>query len=217
MSCTGRRCSTPRTAAGTRRISSRCSTMPRASCPTPPSRAAKRSPPSCPSSSARSCAAACPSASTSTTASAYRARHLALVCAKLGVTLIHARPFAPQGKGKLERWFRTGPRSSSCPRSSTPTRASLEALNQRLVDLDRGRVSRHAAPRPAGRDAARAAGPRAAHHVTLPTQDLTDLFLFEEKRKVQPRSHRQSPRRRLRGRRRARRPDRHAPLRPRPR
>jgi hypothetical protein len=27
--------------------------------------------------------------------SAYRARHLALVCAKLGVTLIHARPFAP--------------------------------------------------------------------------------------------------------------------------
>ena len=33
--------------------------------------------------------------------SAFRARHLALVCAKLGVTLIHARPFAPQGKGSL--------------------------------------------------------------------------------------------------------------------
>jgi transposase InsO family protein len=31
--------------------------------------------------------------------SAFRARHLALVCAKLGVTLIHARPFCPQGKG----------------------------------------------------------------------------------------------------------------------
>src|ERR1700675_2514906 len=32
--------------------------------------------------------------------SAFRSRHLALVCAKLGVTLIHARPFQPQSKGK---------------------------------------------------------------------------------------------------------------------
>ena len=39
--------------------------------------------------------------------SAYRSQHLALVCAKLGITLIHARPYQPQGKGKQERWFRT--------------------------------------------------------------------------------------------------------------
>lgn len=38
---------------------------------------------------------------------AFRSRHLALVCAKLGITLIHARPYSPQGKGKIERWFRT--------------------------------------------------------------------------------------------------------------
>jgi transposase InsO family protein len=31
---------------------------------------------------------------------AYRSRHLALVCAKLGVTLIHARPFQPQAKAQ---------------------------------------------------------------------------------------------------------------------
>ena len=37
----------------------------------------------------------------------YRSQHLALVCAKLGVALIHARPYQPQGKGKMERWFRT--------------------------------------------------------------------------------------------------------------
>ena len=30
---------------------------------------------------------------------AYRSNHLSLVCAKLGVTLIHARPYQPQGKG----------------------------------------------------------------------------------------------------------------------
>lgn len=37
----------------------------------------------------------------------YRSQHLALVCAKLGIALIHARPHQPQGKGKQERWFRT--------------------------------------------------------------------------------------------------------------
>jgi len=38
---------------------------------------------------------------------AYRSRQLELVCAKLGVTLVHARPYQPQGKGKIERFFRT--------------------------------------------------------------------------------------------------------------
>ena len=39
--------------------------------------------------------------------SAFRSRQLALVCAKLGIALIHAKPYKPQGKGKMERWFRT--------------------------------------------------------------------------------------------------------------
>ena len=39
--------------------------------------------------------------------SAYRSRHLSLVCARLGVALIHARAFQPAGKGKIERFFRT--------------------------------------------------------------------------------------------------------------
>ena len=38
---------------------------------------------------------------------AYRSQHLSLVCAKLGITLIHTRPYQPQAKGKQERWFRT--------------------------------------------------------------------------------------------------------------
>ena len=29
----------------------------------------------------------------------YRSTQLSLVCAKLGITLIHARPYLPQGKG----------------------------------------------------------------------------------------------------------------------
>src|SRR5450432_733309 len=35
--------------------------------------------------------------------SAFRSHHLALVCARLGITLIHARPYKPQGKGRVER------------------------------------------------------------------------------------------------------------------
>jgi putative transposase len=38
---------------------------------------------------------------------AYRAGSLQGICARLGVKLIHCRPYAPEGKGKLERWHRT--------------------------------------------------------------------------------------------------------------
>jgi transposase InsO family protein len=38
---------------------------------------------------------------------AYRSHHLEQVCASLGIALIHARPYKPQGKGKIERFFRS--------------------------------------------------------------------------------------------------------------
>lgn len=38
---------------------------------------------------------------------AFRSHHVELVAASLGVALIHARPYKPQGKGKIERFFRT--------------------------------------------------------------------------------------------------------------
>lgn len=38
---------------------------------------------------------------------AFRSHHLKYVAASLSIALIHARPFKPQGKGKIERWFRT--------------------------------------------------------------------------------------------------------------
>jgi transposase InsO family protein len=37
----------------------------------------------------------------------FRAHHLEFVCAALGISLRHARPYKPQGKGKVERWIRT--------------------------------------------------------------------------------------------------------------
>jgi transposase InsO family protein len=38
---------------------------------------------------------------------AFRSHHLAHICARLGIALVHARPYKPQGKGKIERFFRT--------------------------------------------------------------------------------------------------------------
>jgi transposase InsO family protein len=38
---------------------------------------------------------------------AFRSHHLEHVCASLGIALVHARPYMPQGKGKIERFFRT--------------------------------------------------------------------------------------------------------------
>lgn len=38
---------------------------------------------------------------------AYRAGSLKGICARLGIHMIFCRPYAPEGKGKLERWHRT--------------------------------------------------------------------------------------------------------------
>lgn len=38
--------------------------------------------------------------------SCYRALHLEQVTAQLGVAIKHSRPYMPQGRGKIERWFR---------------------------------------------------------------------------------------------------------------
>ena len=38
---------------------------------------------------------------------AFRSRHLQQVAAALGIALIHSKPYTPQGRGKIERFFRT--------------------------------------------------------------------------------------------------------------
>lgn len=38
---------------------------------------------------------------------AFRSNHLEYITASLNISLIHAKPYQPQGKGKIERWFKT--------------------------------------------------------------------------------------------------------------
>ena len=115
----------------------------------------------------------------------YRSQHLALVCAKLGVALIHARPYQPQGKGKMERWFGTV-RAQLLSRLSASDTESLETLNRRLWAWVEGEY--HLASHrgleeqtPLDRWAMSADQVRLAGR----NVDLDALFLFEAKRRVQ--------------------------------
>ena len=114
--------------------------------------------------------------------SAFRSHHLALVCAKLGITLIHARAHHAQAKGKIERWFRTC-RMRLLPLLKPADLSSLDALNRRLWSWIEGEY--HRAPHrglegktPLDRWAA------LADEVRYLGAEIDDLFLHEEKRKV---------------------------------
>ncbi len=116
----------------------------------------------------------------------YRSQQLALVCAKLGIALIHARPYQPQGKGKQERWFRTV-RAQFLPRLTNEDTASLEALNRRLWTWVEGEY--HQTPHRGLEDDRTPLEQWAlsADQVRMPdtSLNLDDAFLFEAKRRVQ--------------------------------
>lgn len=115
----------------------------------------------------------------------YRSQHLALVCAKLGIALIHARPYRPQGKGKIERWFKTV-RAQLLTRLSPQDTASLDALNRKLWGWVEGEYH-HTSHAGLDRQTPLERWAQAADSVRFPEPDLDleDLFLFEAARKVQ--------------------------------
>ena len=115
----------------------------------------------------------------------FRSQQLALVCAKLGIALIHARPYQPAGKGKIERWFRTV-RSQFLTTLQPADTANLEALNRRLWAYVEGEYHhaphRGLADRKTPLDQWAIAGANVRYLDA--TVDLDDLFLFEAKRRV---------------------------------
>lgn len=116
--------------------------------------------------------------------SAFRSQHLSLVCAKLGITLIHARPYHAEAKGKIERWFRTI-RLQLLPMLSDKNRQSLEAINRALwtyIEIEYHRTP-HRILGESPLDRWAKIGQRVRY--PEPGVDLDDLFLFEAKRKVQ--------------------------------
>lgn len=114
----------------------------------------------------------------------FRSHHLSLVCAKLGISLIHARPYHPEAKGKQERWFRTA-RIQLLPLLTPSDLSSLDALNRRLWAYIEGEY--HRTPhRSLEGDCPLDRWAKTADEVKFigPELDLDDLFLFETKRRV---------------------------------
>jgi putative transposase len=114
---------------------------------------------------------------------AFRSTHLAMVCAKLGVALIHAKPYSPQGKGKMERWFRTV-RMQLLSTLSEADLASESVLNRRLAAWVEGEYH-HAAHRSLGGETPLDRWARMSEHVQMPDAEVGDAFLAEVARKVQ--------------------------------
>jgi transposase InsO family protein len=57
---------------------------------------------------------------------AFKSNTLAYACARLGIALLHSRPYIPEGRGKIERFFRTV-RTQFLP--TLPPDITLERLN----------------------------------------------------------------------------------------
>lgn len=61
----------------------------------------------------------------------FRSRLLLALCARLGIHLLHTRPYQPQGRAKLERWFLTV-RRAFVPRVDLDRCGDLQGLNRLL-------------------------------------------------------------------------------------
>jgi len=59
----------------------------------------------------------------------FRSHQLSHITAELGIALIHSRPYQPEGRGKIERWFKTVRMQFL---STLPEGLTLEEINDRL-------------------------------------------------------------------------------------
>jgi transposase InsO family protein len=109
---------------------------------------------------------------------AFRSFHLHQITASLGIALIHAKPYQPQGKGKVERFFRTV-RADFLPGVRTQSLTDLnEAFDAWLRNVYHDREHRSTGETPLRRFAAHSECLRAA------PKDLEDHFRQQARRRV---------------------------------
>lgn len=109
---------------------------------------------------------------------AFRSKHLEYITASLNVALIHARPYKPQGKGKIERWFKTV-RTEFLPRFKGHRLFELnEALDLWISDIYHQRKHSATGQSPFGRFTANMECLRHA------PENLRDYFRKVARRKV---------------------------------
>ncbi len=116
--------------------------------------------------------------------SIFTCRHLQIVCANLGIRLIHAKPYAAWSKGKIERYFLRVQQEFQQALVLQPVH-SMDELNTRFwhwLESDYHQRSHHGinGESPAARFAERSAAVRAAPS----EEDLQRLFLHCTRRRV---------------------------------
>jgi transposase InsO family protein len=114
----------------------------------------------------------------------YRSETLANACAQLGISLVHAKPYTPQGKGKIERAFKTVQTQFNPLVEADPV-YSLEDLNARFMTWLEQEYNRNIHSSLEGRtplEVFQSQLERAIFPENIDELDL--LFLKREKRKV---------------------------------
>ena len=110
--------------------------------------------------------------------------HLKVVCANLGIKLLHAQPYHSWSKGKIERFFGTVQRDFEAGLGLEPAR-TLEDLNQRFWKwLEESYHQRPHAGLEGESPAARFAARSQAVRVLRAHEDLEGLFLARAARRV---------------------------------
>jgi len=117
---------------------------------------------------------------------AFSSQHLVRICGKLGIHLSHSRPYRPQGRGKIERFFRfidTSFKPEAYQLIEQGRITTLAGLNQALAAWIDGyyheRIHGTTKQTPKARAAMSTRQPK-RKSIT----ELTDIFLWEETRKV---------------------------------
>ena len=110
--------------------------------------------------------------------SAFRCRQLEHICAALGIALIHSKPYTPEGRGKIERFFRTI-RGEFLPGFRGESLAELnEVLDLWLEDIY------HRRPHGATGQAPFARFTENLHCIRAAPENLRDYFRHTARRRV---------------------------------
>jgi transposase InsO family protein len=117
--------------------------------------------------------------------SVYIAKQFKIMCAKMGTKLIHATPYSPEGKGKIEKYFQyvdssfTGEANLLINQGKLTTLKQLNDYFQSWLEAYDNRVHRSTKQTPKKRYEA-----QSEHTNHLSPEILKEIFLWEEERTV---------------------------------
>ena len=117
--------------------------------------------------------------------SVYSAKQFQIMCARMGTRLIHAKPYSPESKGKIEKFFQyvdssfTGEANLLINQGKLTTLKQLNDYLRSWLEAYDNRVHRSTKQTPKKRFEI-----KSDHTRHLPAEILKDIFLWEEDRTV---------------------------------